>query len=123
DCFPSRRRVVKKPSTFLFNDSEKFMKKFLVHSLVAVVALTLATGAFAQNLTKFESKPGTKVKLDGTSSIHDWSVESGIVAGAMELDAAFVADPTTAKPGKIPAKVATTIAVRTLKSSSGKLMD
>ena len=98
------------------------MKKFWIHSIAAVVALALAAGAFAQNLTKFESKPGTKVKLDGTSNIHDWTVESAIVAGAMELDSAFVTDPTAAKPGKVAAKVETTIPVRSLKSGN-KLMD
>ena len=99
-----------------------FMKKLWINSSAAVVALALTTSAIAQNLTKFESKPGTKMKIDGTSNIHDWTVESAIVAGAMELDSAFVADPTTAKPGKIAAKVETTIPIRSLKSGNS-LMD
>jgi len=98
------------------------MKKLWFHSLTVVAALALAASALAQNLTKFESKPGTKVKMDGTSNIHDWTVESLVVGGAMELDSAFVADPTAAKPGKIPAKVEATIPVRSLKSGT-KAMD
>jgi polyisoprenoid-binding protein YceI len=96
------------------------MKKLWLYSITTIA---LATGAFAQNLTRFEAKPGTKLKMEGTSSIHDWSAESGIVGGVMELDSAFLADPTAAKPGKIPAKVEAIIPVRQLKSSSGKSMD
>src|SRR4051812_4352417 len=99
-----------------------FMKKLCTPFIAAVLALSLVAGTCAQTLTKFESKPGTKMKIDGTSNIHDWTVESAIVAGTMELDSAFVADPTTAKPGKIPAKVETTIPVRSLKSGNS-LMD
>ena len=99
------------------------MKKLCLYSVTAFVALTLPLGAFAQNLTKFDAKPGTKLKMDGTSSIHDWSVESGIVGGVMELDSAFLADPTAAKPGKIPAKVEATIPVRQLKSGTNAMDD
>jgi len=98
------------------------MKKLWSNSIVTVVVLALAASTFAQNLTKFESKPGSKVKIDGTSNIHDWTVEGGIIAGTMELDSAFVNDPTSAKPGKIVAKVETTIPIRSLKSGNS-LMD
>ena len=98
------------------------MKKFWIKSLAAVAVLALSALAYSVELTKFDSKPGTKVRIDGTSSIHDWSVESGIVAGKMEIDAAFVANPTAAKPGKIAANVTTTIPVRSLKSGT-KAMD
>jgi polyisoprenoid-binding protein YceI len=98
------------------------MKKIWIHSLAALAVLAFVTATSAQPLTKFESRPGSKMKMDGTSNIHDWTVESGIVAGAMELDSAFVADPTAAKPGKIAAKVENSIPVRSLKSGT-KLMD
>lgn len=98
------------------------MKRLWIHG-IAAIAFALAVGAYAQNLTKFESKPGTKLKMDGTSNIHDWTVESGIVAGGMELDSAFVANPTSAQPGKIPAKVEATIPVRSLRSTKAKAMD
>ncbi len=98
------------------------MKKLWIKSLAALGVLALSALAFAADLAKFDSKPGTKVKIDGTSSIHDWSVESGIVAGTMEIDAAFVANPTAAKPGKMAASVTTTIPVRSLKSGT-KAMD
>ena len=98
------------------------MKKLWIQSLAVVLALAWSASVFAADLAKFDPKPGSKMKIDGTSSIHDWTVESGILAGGMELDPAFVADPTTAKPGKIAAKVETTIPVRSLKSGN-RLMD
>ena len=80
------------------------------------LALALTVSLSAADLTKFDSQPGSKVKIDGTSNIHDWSVEGGIIAGTMELDAKFAADPGKAAPGKIAAKVETSMPVRSLKS-------
>lgn len=98
------------------------MKKLWIHSLAAVAAIGFATAAFAQDLTKFEARPGSKVKIDGTSTIHDWTVEGLIIGGALELDSKFVTNPTQAQPGKIPAKVDAMIPVRSLKSGK-KAMD
>src|SRR6185369_17617754 len=80
------------------------------------LALVLAASLTAADMTKFDSQPGSKVKLDGSSNIHDWSVEGGIIAGTMELDSKFAADPGKAAPGKIAAKVETSLPVRSLKS-------
>jgi polyisoprenoid-binding protein YceI len=85
------------------------------------LALAFAVSLTAADLTKFDSQPGSKVKIDGTSNIHDWTVEGGIIAGVMELDAKFAADPTKSAPGKVAAKVETTIPVRTLKSGKSSM--
>ena len=88
------------------------MRKFLIALPLFVASLALA----ADEMTKYDSRPGSKVTLDGTSSVHDWTVESRIVKGTMELGF----DPANPKPGKVPAKVVTSIPVRSLKSK-GKL--
>jgi polyisoprenoid-binding protein YceI len=98
------------------------MKKLWIPSLTAVAALALTVSVFAQELTKFAARPASKVKIEGTSTVHDWTVEGGIIGGAMELDSKFVADPTKAQPGKIPAKVEAVIPVRSVKSGK-KAMD
>jgi polyisoprenoid-binding protein YceI len=90
-------------------------------SLIAAGTLALAAALYAAEPAKFTSQPGSKVKIDGTSTIHDWTVEGGIIAGAMELDSAFSADPTKAKPGKVDAKVEATIPVRTIKSGKNNM--
>jgi polyisoprenoid-binding protein YceI len=86
-------------------------------------ALTFATLVSAQDLTRFAAQPGSKVKIDGTSTVHDWTVEGGIIGGVLELDSKFVGDPTKAQPGKVPAKVEAVIPVRSLKSGKKSMDD
>jgi hypothetical protein len=88
------------------------MKNLLI--AVSLLAAGLVFGA--DQTTKYDPKPGSKVTLDGTSSVHDWTVESTIIGGTMELGF----DPANPTPGKVPAKVTATIPVRSLKSK-GKL--
>jgi polyisoprenoid-binding protein YceI len=99
------------------------MKKLWNHSIVLVIALALNAALFAADLAKFEAQPGSKVKIDGTSTVHDWTVEGGIIGGVMELDSKFVADPTKAQPGAVPAKVEATIPVRTIRSGKKSMDD
>jgi polyisoprenoid-binding protein YceI len=90
------------------------MKATPVLTLTLALAATLAARA---QMTTFAAQPnGSKVRIDGTSTIHDWNIEGGIIAGALELDSKFIADPTKAQPGKIAAKAEVRIPVRTLKS-------
>ena len=70
---------------------------------------------------RYESQPGgCKVKIEGTSSIHDWSMESPVIGGFLETDAGF---PESALKGGSAAKpkVEAFIPVRTLKSHSKKM--
>jgi polyisoprenoid-binding protein YceI len=92
---------------------------------LAVAALLAARPARAAEMLRYEAKPGSKVRLDGTSTIHDWWIEGAIIGGTLELDPAFPADPAKndLKPGPLAAKVETSIPVRSLKSSSKKPMD
>ncbi|MEW6160340.1 MAG: YceI family protein, partial [Verrucomicrobiota bacterium] len=93
---------------------------FWQRSFAALLALVVAsTVAFAEEWVRYEGQPGSKIKIDGTSTIHDWSVESQIIKGYMELDTAFDGDLKTMK---VKPKVEVTIPVRSLKSGK-KLMD
>ena len=81
-------------------------------------ALLLAGSSRAQNPIRYEAQPGAgKVRIDGTSTLHDWAVESRAVGGFMELDAAFDADlkTLTSQP-----KVEVNVPVRQLKNTEGK---
>jgi hypothetical protein len=91
-------------------------------------ALLLALGLHAADTVKYDAQPiGSKMRIEGTSSIHDWNAESGIIKGAFEADAAWQKDPslktvTTLGTGKAPdCKIS--IPVRSLRSSSGTAMD
>jgi polyisoprenoid-binding protein YceI len=80
----------------------------LLSSLVRVNA--------AENWVVYMASPiGSKVKIDGTSTAHDWSMDSQLVNGKLELEPGFQLDPSL-KPGKINARVQINIPVRSLKS-------
>lgn len=90
---------------------------------MSAALLCLAVAASAQNLVRFESQPGSKMRMEGTSTIHDWHAESQLIAGFVELDPALVEAPDKVKPGKVAAKGLISIPARSLKCSSGKAMD
>ena len=77
------------------------------------VGLFAAFAVYAADAIRFESRPGSKIKVDGTSTVHDWTVESQIVKGTMEVPADFASNPGAAAKN---AKVEVTIPVRSLKS-------
>lgn len=93
-------------------------------SLVAAFGFALSVSPLcAQTLTKYQSQfGGSKVRMEGTSTLHDWHAEGTLIGGYIELDSAFPLDGS-AKPGKLTAKVEITIPVRSLKCSSGAPMD
>ena len=63
----------------------------------------------------YSAQPGSKVKIEGTSSMHDWDVNGSIIGGTMEVDPKFP-DAGTVKP-----TVAVKIPIRTLKSYQKKM--
>ncbi|MBI3881394.1 MAG: YceI family protein [Verrucomicrobia bacterium] len=90
----------------------------LRRSLFFLTLTLAAASAFAQT-AKYSAAPGSKLKMDGTSTVHDWTVESALIGGTLEWDAAFDAAP---KPGKAAgAKVASVIPVRSLKSGKSSM--
>jgi len=97
------------------------MKLKLVTFLVAAV---LAGPLMAQDLTTYRGKPGSKVRIDGSGNIHDWTVEGHIIGGSLQLDSGFVNDPTKVAAGtKIPATVDANIPVRSIKSGKSSMDD
>ena len=102
------------------------MKIHRVVSVAQVLALVGVLVAFplrAQNWTKYESQPGSKMKLDGSSNIHDWTVESLAIGGTMEFDSSFPLDASLKSIAtlKVIPKVHVTIPVRSLKSGKKRM--
>ena len=81
-----------------------------------------ASAAVAQGgSVRFDSPPGGgKVKIEGTSSIHDWSMEGPVIGGFIEADAGF---PESALKGGAAAKpkVEVFVPVRSLKSGNPRM--
>jgi polyisoprenoid-binding protein YceI len=89
--------------------------KNLVFALLTACVLVTAAGA---QTVRYTATPGSKLKMDGTSTVHDWTVESSLIGGSLEWDAAFDAAP---KAGKLNAKVQSMILVRSLKSGKSSM--
>lgn len=83
-------------------------------------ALQTATAPAPENIAEFKGKPGSKARVEGTSTIHDWYAEGSIISGLFKIDKAALSQP---KPGPVYATTKVLIPVKSLKSSSGNAMD
>lgn len=94
----------------------------------AVLALALATGAAtagaqARSGTVVEVQAAaSKLWVEGTSSLHDWSCTAGTVNGSLELDAAYPTQNLQTNP-KIAKAVTISIPVKEMKCGHGKMDD
>lgn len=90
----------------------------LISGHLLVILLAWGTLTAAAQTTRFDSKPGSlKVRIEGTSNIHDWQVEGKLIGGYMEVGPGFPVEPgQPATPGKVPAKVEAFIPVRSMAS-------
>ena len=80
--------------------------------------LTAAALQAAEPMARYNSKPGDlKVRIEGTSNIHDWQVEGKLIGGYLEAGPGFPTEPGQAvTPGKLEAHVEAYIPVRSLTS-------
>ena len=96
------------------------IKLFLSGARLALPVLLALPLCVAENWARYDALPtGSKAKLDGTSTIHDWTVESRLIAGNVEFDSGFNLDQPA--PGKVTAHCVVTIPARQLKSDSTKM--
>src|SRR4051812_28143985 len=66
-------------------------------ALLGFVSTSVGTVARAQT-AKVAVAPESKLWINGTSSIHEWSCRADKLDGSMEFDAASAAQPATATP-------------------------
>jgi hypothetical protein len=89
----------------------------LITGTIAFVLLTAVSLEAADQTTTYAARSGSKMRIEGTSNIHDWQVESPFIGGMMEVGPGFPTEPgQTVTPGKVPAKVDVFVQVRSLKS-------
>jgi polyisoprenoid-binding protein YceI len=110
------------------NSSMNFMiiSKSRLQLTYGFVALTLlASGSFsAADTVRYTPVPNSsKLRIDGTSTIHDWHADTGVVGGFMEMEATFPDPSGKSAPSAIKPKIEVKIPVRSLQSSGGKRMD
>jgi len=87
-------------------------------TLIIAVSLIAAVTLQAADVIVLRSTPkGNKVRIEGTSTMHPWQVESAIIGGTAEVGSNFpLKSGAEVKPGPVEAKVDVFIPVRQLKS-------
>ena len=78
-----------------------------------ILLLCMAVAAFAATADRFATATGSVVKVEGTSTLHDWTMEGTTIQG--EIDA------PTPDNWNAPAKAVITIPVTSIKSEHGKM--
>jgi len=87
--------------------------------LAATLALANPTRA-ADAAVRYDAvQSGSKMKIDGTSTVHDWTVEGQLIGGHVEFGADV--DIDNLKPGKLNATAQVVIPVRQLKSGKSSM--
>jgi hypothetical protein len=87
---------------------------------LAALACAAALHLPAADSVSYISQPGSKMRIDGTSTIHDWHAESKLIGGRFDCPADF---PAKAEPGKVALSVQTMIMANSFSCSSGSAMD
>jgi hypothetical protein len=89
----------------------------MIARAAALLLLAMVALPAAGQTTTLAARSGSKMRIEGTSNIHDWQVESPFIGGMMEVGANFPLEPGQAvTPGKVEAKAEVFIQVRSLKS-------
>jgi RNA polymerase sigma factor (sigma-70 family) len=66
---------------------------------------------------RFAARSGSKVRIEGTSNVGNWQVESTVIGGSLEVGPGFPLEPgQTSSPGPVPARAEAFILVRSLRS-------
>jgi polyisoprenoid-binding protein YceI len=92
----------------------------LMAGLAAVSSLVMS----AEAQTRYTAVPNScSVKVDGTSTLHDWEMEGKLIGGSMEFGPGVTLDPAQAevaglKDGKLTVKVKSVIPVSSIHSKA-----
>ncbi len=88
-----------------------------MRTTLILTAILAAATLQAAETTKLSATQGSKIRIEGTSNIHDWRVESKLIGGSLEVGPNFPLKPGQAvEPGKVEVKGEAFIPVRSLKS-------
>lgn len=88
-------------------------------AFLALIALLLAAfdSGGAVTWTRYDSRPGSKVRIEGISTRTDWQVESTLLGGFLEVGPGFPEEHAqSARPGKMEARAQVFVPIRSLKS-------
>jgi polyisoprenoid-binding protein YceI len=91
----------------------------ITRAFATTLLLIAASIQAEESWTRYKAQPtGSKVKIEGTSTVHPWTMEGQIIGGYVEMDPTFDSAP---KPGKVSARALVTIPVRSLNSGKASM--
>ncbi len=90
------------------------LRTLIAANLMIALAGTVVVQA---QTTRLGAKPGSKMRIEGTSNVHDWQVEGKLIGGYLEVGKDFPLEPgAKATPGKIEVKGEAFVPVRSMAS-------
>lgn len=100
----------------------------LLNLISGVVLLAAMTAQAADGPVRYRARPGSKVRIDGSANIHDWSMEGTIIAGWFEVPQGTTIDSSQAGIGgmsgdKLAAKAEVSIPVDSMHSGTSGMDD
>jgi len=88
----------------------------MLNYLLSAIVL-IGTGVAQAQTVELKAKPGSKVQIKGTSTVHDWTVEGKLIGGSVQVAEGFPLEPgQVVEPGKVDATVTAFIPISSLKS-------
>jgi hypothetical protein len=89
--------------------------KTLLTAVIIVQHMVGLSLQAADQLTKLSARSGSKMRIEGTSTVHDWQAESKIIGGLIEVSPNFPTTPgQEVKPEKVQIDGMAKIGVRSL---------
>jgi hypothetical protein len=97
---------------------KRIMKKpTLLNYLLSAILLGSTLTAQAEPVLLKAQPQGSKVRIEGTSTMHDWTMEGSLIGGSVRVPEGFPLEPgQTVEPGKVEAAVEAVIPITSLKS-------
>jgi hypothetical protein len=92
-------------------------KPVYFNSLLLGVLLVGGATVLAEPVLLKAQPRGSKVQIEGTSTMHDWTMEGSLIGGSVQVPEGFPLEPgQTMEPGKVDAVVEASIPITSLKS-------
>jgi hypothetical protein len=112
--FRTRSLFIGSIAAFVISCGDQSTKSVAANAPAATAPAALApTGP----LTRLDARSGSKMRIEGTSTVHDWQSESPLILGSLEVGPNFPLEPgQNATPGKVEVKGEATIKVQSLRS-------
>jgi YceI-like domain len=88
-----------------------------------LVLLMVATVAVATERARFAPAPNSTIKISGTSTLHDWTMEGATINGGIEIAPEIASAPNDSNSWKSakPLEVSVSIPVSTIKSDRDRM--